>query len=140
MRPIKFRQLLPDGTWYYWGFVISDIEFTSPASHNGIYLDSYQFTGLLDKNGVEIWEGDIVRLRLFCDLGGNGEQAQAVVIFKDGGFQIEVISSSKTLYGKWLSDIEHGFCGFGGYSLQVTSIEVIGDIFTTPELLEAHNE
>ncbi len=64
-REIKFRQWM-DGRFFYWGFV-EDSVFASPASSNqcgGLNAnntDHQQYTGLLDKNGKEIYEGDIIQ-------------------------------------------------------------------------------
>lgn len=74
-----------------------------------------QFTGLLDKSGREIYEGDIVR----TEWGNNNPTDVLIelepVIFKDGGFYV------------------------GDYWLYETneSAEIIGNIYENPELINS---
>ncbi len=83
-----------------------------------------QFTGLLDKNGKEIYEGDILR-----HYGGgttNGKPS-----YRDFSFGFENISGSGE-YDDWT--------GYG-YSFEEdpAKCEAIGNIYENPELLSGTN-
>lgn len=106
MREIKFR------AWDGKSMVFhSDLKQIAMSEAVGYYnwgnLEIMQYTGLRDKNGKEIYEGDIVKGL------GYDEDLSEVILEPSGGF-----------YYAWSE-----------YGHSAEDIEVIGNIYENPELL-----
>ena len=107
-----------------------DEERENPVEKHVVYTDTVgQYTGLTDKNGKKIFEGDIFRIE---------DDMVAVVIFNEGCFRFQV-------YGQIGTFAESGYdeCG-GGYGIIecepidwycVKDMQIIGNIHDNPELL-----
>jgi uncharacterized phage protein (TIGR01671 family) len=127
MREIKFRRAhFKNGKFNRfttWGVNVDHPGFKSPTwdSDNHDFIDE-QFTGLHDKNGKEIYEGDVVEY-------DNGTIAQ--VIFKDGGFcgYDGYATSSDEAYTLLVAE-ETPFSGSD------FELEVIGSIHENPKLIK----
>ena len=95
-------------------------------------LEIMQYTGLEDKNGVQIYEGDILKCtsKIYTNLGltetGEYDKTIKQVIWKDDSWGTRVISSNLTSKGAEKS----------GLVITTKYAEIIGNIYENPELLE----
>ena len=138
-REIKFRGKKHTGEWLYGDLVhLTDNKiFIYPLDCEGLFLQNEvdtntigQFIGLYDKNGREIYEGDI--LRMFANINkisdpmlSNTEPKYRLttVVYDDAAFKV-------TSDGKPDAVINY-YCG-----AMVKDMEVIGNIHDNPELLK----
>ncbi|MBP1924613.1 putative phage protein (TIGR01671 family) [Sedimentibacter acidaminivorans] len=142
MREIKFRGLdRIDGK-------VKNIEqidiknelvlFENDGWVDGNNYELMQYTGLKDKNGKEIYEGDIIQLKnedlevikVVCEFGTAKRQIFDNLVEITGFYFKRLCDDKKTF------PIANNY--LGKHDLEL--FEIIGNIYENPELLEAYNE
>lgn len=136
MREIKFRAWIGE-SWVYSESISKDNDVWRILNHEDdnwwACLEPQQYTGLKDKNGKEIYEGDIIRKK-----------------FKDRAIG-EFYAVGEVVFGKWFAGftVPYNYHGYNklerlssnddrdGWVVANRDMEVIGNIYENPELLGA---
>lgn len=126
-REILFRgKRLDSGEWVYGDLLHGSStrigRLTAPKQYPLAEVDPDtvgQYTGLTDKNGTKIFEGDMVNT---CWDGVNDEPG--IVRFRDAAYQVDLVADEKN--GQYL-DFYHDID---------SQLEVIGNIHDNPELMK----
>lgn len=124
MREILFRgKRVDNGEWAYGDLLTCDDEmeiYSESHGENGGWVIPEtvgEYTGLTDKNGVKIFEGDIIKSTTSDTIGKVGYYPE------EGAFMVLFNASS-------------GYCvGYLG-DINMSTIEIIGNIYDNPELIK----
>jgi uncharacterized phage protein (TIGR01671 family) len=135
-RPIKFRiRNTKTNQWIHGPNKVSSLDGVNLFGEtilfgtlmNGVSLEelndcvALQFTGLLDKNGKEIFEGDIVKFQF--TMFGIKESINLVIEFRKGSFEAMMPESEEP-------SLPMSFHG------ALFDCAVVGNIYDNPELLK----
>ena len=131
----KFRVPFYDWDDNFIGFDELDIEQgIEPYNYGRCYhKDAEQCTGLHDKNGKLIYEGDIVKETSFDEDSGLGREFEetSVICFGGGDYPCSFTMKSKRFY--------RGFALLN-YGINRLELEIIGNIHENADLLENKDE
>ena len=117
MREIKFRAVFYDfdgvfSHFQFWGldYPQKGINTWVGSSNNSVHKQSEQFTGLQDKNGKDVYEGDKYKYK----------RERGVIEFKNGGFMCVSPDCKEDFYLKSM----------------LFDVEIIGNIHQNSDLLK----
>ena len=156
-RELKFRMPIMVGGkfshWHYWGFFNG--EFVGPDA-KWVNVSSQQFTGLKDKNGADVYEGDVVQFKEYYahikwwstveeipQIAAQTERKRLDfhfekrdIRFDDGVFKLASKPLSKySRSGALVEYMETGQTHNGDFETKMWDFEIIGNTTENPELL-----
>ena len=129
MREILFRGKDIAGNWHYGVPLVFTEDYvciTAPHTYNkAVEANTVgQYTGLTDKNGTKIFEGDIMRYSYTPNKTGS--------VVKIGEFKCDC---GEKMYGVYLENGDSRF-----FNDNLFGFEIIGNIHDNPELLGGDNQ
>ena len=148
MRKIKFRAWDKDNKEMFeppiqlndsvYKMIIVDVQEDKTHFAKIENAEIMQYTGLKDKNGKEIYEGDIIT---FEDMGEEGYEYiegfdfvnRASVVFENGRWELDNLASHNSSVLEEMNSCHEDFITV------FENCEVIGNVHQNPELLEASN-
>jgi len=119
MRTIKFRgKTTKDKVWVYGGY---------EADESGTYINERrvdpnsvgQYIGINDRNGVQIFEGDIIE----DDFNGRRYEVVYVAMFAFCGWRLRTVE-------------DYGAKEFYAFDEMTGGKEVVGNVYTNPEMIK----
>ena len=137
MREYKFRGKDYNNKWRYgdlvqekWGQGKAIMIKKDKTAWSALEETIGQYTGLNDENGKEIYEGDIIEFSYDMFVGNfDTFVAKGKVVFEEGAFYVEVFENERTTKDE----------AYLLYSINLDTIEVIGNIYENEELLNETN-
>lgn len=121
MREIKFRAWRKqENKMIHWGHIA--VAWTAGALRDDPFTIVMQYTGLKDRNSVEIYEGDLLIQQLIRYSPYHPNEDPEIVVFNTGCFCL----AHKSGFTKRMNEL----------SMVNEESEVIGNIYQNPELLK----
>jgi uncharacterized phage protein (TIGR01671 family) len=125
---------------YQYNFTDGEYLCTDEMEYNE--LEFMQYTGLKDKNGKEIYEGDIIQAIKQEQNGSNSYEIKDIVAFRAGGFKVfgRCMQSCNTQQDcmtiKNFMWCQQGHMNIPNIWYEILKVEIIGNIYENPELLK----
>lgn len=134
----KDKKQMVESAWWDFYFedeglltVTSDLDVSYYADELGEVWELMQSTGLTDKNGKEIFEGDIVNIQFVVwDFEGETEKE-----YKNAAIYFDTYGSQLSVPSFYIKD-EYGVRLLSELAFYDENIEIIGNIHEHPHLLE----